>query len=355
MSLISRASRRMSIENFIKDAKKGESLKYKAEAGKTHLIYFPYEEVEVEENGEVKKIKSLIALSGKLHDWETCAGKYSSTICTAGIVEKDEEGNIINDGSCAICDRVSDAWDIVNYRMALAESKTDLVGKEREKYLESCKDTYMDSRKARDAREYLYMLVVVFETDKKGNVILDDDDEPEYSLKVMRLSGTRAEKIQTQLDNSGVEMPGAEIKIQYPDEENKMLVVSGSSISAVFPDKYVNKKYLGKLTKMQEEIDNFEFEGLEKYFKEWEGMTTVQTQITVEKLFADWDEFQERLKTNPNDARYLEYSSNTSSIKVDKELDKESNNVDNIQKGEEKPKLGSTLDPNSAFKDTDKI
>ena len=50
----------------------------------------------------------------------------------------------------------------------------------------------------------------------------------------------------------------------------------------------------------------FEWDGLEKAFPEWAGMTTSEAQKVVDSMFEQWDIYKKDLLTNPQ-AKYLEY------------------------------------------------
>src|SRR5699024_2794841 len=50
----------------------------------------------------------------------------------------------------------------------------------------------------------------------------------------------------------------------------------------------------------------FEWDGIEKSFPEWAGMTSETAKNVVDNMFKAWDNFQKELETNPQ-ARYLEY------------------------------------------------
>ena len=49
-------TKRTNIRSFLKDASNQNSIKYKAEKKKTHVIYFPYQMMQDEETGQEVKI-----------------------------------------------------------------------------------------------------------------------------------------------------------------------------------------------------------------------------------------------------------------------------------------------------------
>ena len=140
MSFLESASKKATdVREFLKESANSNSLKYKAEKGQKHFIYIPYVIVQsLDEEGQAVNTKSLIAISGKSHDWNTSDGKYKTTICLKDVVREGENGVMLNDGSCPFCDRKDDGWDIHNYRMA-QEEKCGKVGEELKVHLEDAR------------------------------------------------------------------------------------------------------------------------------------------------------------------------------------------------------------------------
>ena len=68
----------------------------------------------------------------------------------------------------------------------------------------------------------------------------------------------------------------------------------------------VTNSYPAIIEKIQADVANFKWEGLESSFPEWKGMTTEQAKIKCNSMFSAWDSYTKELTTNPN-ARYLEY------------------------------------------------
>lgn len=307
-SFISSAKRVTDVKEFLRETASGNSIKYVAEKGAKHMIYIPAVlNVIKGEDQEEKEVKEVIALQGNVHEWKAPDGKYKSTICMKDLVrESDADKNImLNDGSCPFCDRVSDGWDIYNYRKEQEEASCTLIGEDKTKHLETILSDYRDERKAKEARAYMYMLVVKFRYDG-ANPIIGSNGLPEFDLKVMKLSSSRVNKMQEQLANSGIDMAGSELIFAYPAVDDRRLQVSQSTISAVFPDRMLTKKYPGLQEAIDKEVDNFEWDGMEKAFPEWAGMTTAEAKKITDSAFKKWDEYKQAILVNPN-AKYLEY------------------------------------------------
>ncbi|MEM4385943.1 MAG: hypothetical protein QXD03_05290, partial [Candidatus Anstonellales archaeon] len=245
-SLVSLGKRVTDVRTFLKEVSGGVSIKYVAEKGAKHVIYIPYiETVEVDDKGNEVVVKGLNALAGKVHEWQTPDGKYKATMCLKDIVRKDENtGVLINDGSCPFCDRIADAWDIYRYRKELEESSCKLVGEEREKHLEKVSATLADERKAKEARDYIYMLVVKFKMNDNNTPVIGADGLPEYELKVMKLSSSRIEKLEQQAKNAGCDsLADTEMIIEYANTDDKRLQVSQSTVAFPFPAARLTAKY----------------------------------------------------------------------------------------------------------------
>lgn len=296
------------IRQFLREAAGGNSLKYKPAKGQKHIIYVPFRTVEeTDANGNKVANREIIAISGAVHEWTGVDGKYNATICLKDVIRHDDAGNLLNDGSCPFCDAVGKAWDIYRYRIEQEEKTCGKTGDELTKHIESVKKGFADERKAKDAKEYIYLLVALYRTDPtRGNQpIKGQNGLPEFDLKVMKLSASRVEKLQQQMENSGADFVDSEVVFEYPNEDDSRLVVSQSTTAPVFESKQFIRMYPGLAEAIQAEVDKFEWEGLEKSFPEWRGMTSADATNTVSQLFGAWDEFQNELLVNP-DAKYLE-------------------------------------------------
>lgn len=314
-SFLKTASRNVvDVRGFLRESAGGNSIKYAAEKGAKHLVYIPYVNEEVtDEEGNTQVVKSLVAIGGDVHDWNSPDGKYNTTICLKDVIRKSDDGDIlINDGSCPFCDRVSDAWDIFNYRKQLEEENCKLTGDDREKHLEKANRTFADERKAKAARPYLYVLIVKYRLGESNTPVVDSKGLPEYDLKVMKLSRNRVDKIQQQIANAGSDMAGSELIFEYPATDNRMLQVSQSTTAPVFPNNQLVTKFPALKEKIDKDVAKFQWDGIEKAFREWNGMTIQEAGKITQELFEKWDEYNAQLIANPSgNVRYLEYVTDT--------------------------------------------
>ncbi len=303
------------VREFLRDAANTGGVKYKPEKGKKHLIYIPFQEVSiVNAEGKSETVREIIALSGKVHEWESPDGKYRTTICLKDVVRSNETGEVLNDGSCPICDKISNAWDIYRYRHDMEIEVCGKTGEKLDKHMEAMRKNFAIERKAKEARDYIYLLVVLYRLDAQGKIQLDQTGIPEYDLKVMKMSSTRVEKIQQQLENSGTEMPGSEIIFEYPNSDDARLVVSQSTSAPVFTEHRIVKQYPGLLEQITVDTEKFTWEGIERSFPEWQGMTTAEAKSIMDNMFEKWEEYKKQLTVNPG-AKYLEYvGTGTSSV-----------------------------------------
>lgn len=298
-------TKRTNIRSFLKDASSQNSIKYKAERKKTHVIYFPYQMMQNEETGETEK--TLIALSAKVHEWTSNDGKYHATMCTQGKIIPGENGVEITDGSCPFCDRISDSWDIYRYRYDLEERSCGKTGDELKKHMDTVKSQFLKERKTSDAKDQIYILIVLFKTDEKKNPVLGSDDLPSYELKIMKMSAAGATKLEQQMENNGISLEDAEVIFSYPDEEDIRLLVNGRTTTAVFPSNKITAKYPAILEKISKDVEKFDWDGIDKAFPEWTLVPTNQSKKTVKEMFRCWDQYLEDKEVNGDSARYLEY------------------------------------------------
>jgi len=306
------------------------SIKYRPERGQKHRIYIPFKNVTTKNNkGEEITKKQIIAITAGVHDLRMMDGKYKAVICLKGIKRKGKDGTILNDGTCGFCERVPDAWEIYKYRLESEKERLRASGmqeKEIEKHIEKVKRRFVDERKVKEARKYIYLLVIVYKTHENGEVIKGEDGLPEYELKVMKLSEKRAEKFQKQAEDSGDTLEGCELTISYPDENDLRLVVSQSTTAVVFPNSRIVNKFPGLAKKITHDIKNFTWEGIEDAFPEWKGMTTTESKKVLREIFTFWDEYKELSKKDPR-VKYTEYTTvptkNTPDFEIDEDLKEE--------------------------------
>lgn len=315
-SFVKRAGKQVAdIRAFLRDAAGGNSIKYNPEKGAKHVVYFPFKTVKVidEATGEEAAVKRIEAISGNFHEWTTADGKFKSVSCLKGIVENAEDGTVLNDGSCPFCDRIADAWGIYNYRKEKEELSCRLQGDQRENHLKITFNSFRDERKAKETRSYMYILVVKFRTKENNEPVIGADGLPEYELKVMKMSSSKVEKIQKQVVNAGVDLPGSEIIFEYPNVEDKRLLSSQATTTLVFTQKMLTSLYPALLNKINEDVEKFEWDGIEKAFPEWQSMTTAEALKIMDNAFEQWDKYQKELIVNPQ-AKYLEYVIETPTV-----------------------------------------
>lgn len=308
-SFLKSASKQVTdVRNFLRDSAGGNSIKYAAEKGAKHIIYIPYKtETNIDPTtGAEVPVRSICAISGDVHEWSTQDGKFKATVCLDGVVRKADDGTVINDGTCPFCERISDAWDIYRYRKELEEANCKLTGEQRKNHLEKTTRVFADERKAKEVRNYMYILVVKFRLNEAGNPVMGSDGLPEYELKVMKLSASRVEKIQQQVANSGSELPDSELIFEYPNVDDRRLLVSQSTTAPVFPNNRLVAKFPALMNKINEDVAKFEWDGIDKAFPEWAGMTSEAAKTTVDSMFEQWDAYKKELTINPQ-AKYLEY------------------------------------------------
>jgi len=299
--------RRSDLKEYIKDSAKQSSFKYKAEKNATHVIYFPYVTKQDAATGAV--VKELKAMSAMVHSWTTADNKFKSTLCTKNHALTGDDGEIITDGTCPFCDRVADAWEIYNKRYETEKVSCGLTGDALEKHMNAFKQQIGNERKVNTPTPYLYVYAIQFNTDTQGNPVLDADGMPTYEQKIIRLSSTKVEAINKQLENNGFEMPGSEIKFSYTDTDNPMLLAKNCTYTVVIPTlgKMITERYPNVVAKINADLAKFEWDGIEKAYPEWEVMPTKTAKVTVDQMFVLWDKYKADLLTNP-DAQYCEYT-----------------------------------------------
>ena len=305
---------RTDINQFHKEAADGHSLKYKAQSGVKHYLYFPYTAGQtVGDDGQTVTTRNLIAMSGEVHEWNDREDRYHATICLRDIVRHSEDGSVcLNDGTCPICSRVADGWSEYRYRMEQEEKRCDKVGPEREKHMEGVKAQLLKERKASEARPYIYILMAQFKLQNSApghyDPVIGENGLPEYDLKVIKMSAKAAEDLNVQMLNSGLGgVAGNAVLIDYPRTDDARLLAKDRRITAVQEVYNFCSKYPGLEQSINEDVAKFDWSGLEKSFREWEGMTTEGAKKCMDDLFRNWDTFKEQSKLDPVNARYLGY------------------------------------------------
>ena len=312
MSFLKAASRKTtSIERFLKESLEDGGVRYRTERGKRHYLYIPSMETEtLDAEGNVESNnKGIVAISGKVHEWKSPDGSFRATVCLKDVVRNGENGESLNDGSCPFCDTIRESWDIYNYRFELEseKAKREKSGADLEKHIEALKGELASERKTKEPRNLIYLLVAMLElspNNPKEFVIDKETGLPEFKLRVMKLTERRVKDIQTQLENSGLDMLESELIISYPDTNDSRLLVIQSTNSPVF-DK-ITEKNKDLKEKINIAVSNFEWAGIEKSFPEWAGMTSREADKIVNDLFSQWRKYLTEAEQNEN-AKYLEY------------------------------------------------
>lgn len=279
-----------SIASFLRDSA-DNSIKYKPESGKKHLVYFPYREVQ-DENGNV--VKSVIAMRGDVHELVPKPNDYDACVCMHGIVIKAEDGTLLNDGSCPYCDRVNDSYEIFKYKSKVAEDKAKargLTGTELEETIKDARRRFMRETPVGKAKPYLYMLIVQYKLNAQDNPEIGPDGLPVFELKVMKLSDKGITKIQETFQNSGIALEGSEAVFKYQVQDNAMLVAGSRTVSPVFQGKLMDK-YPGLKNAIKAAVDKWDWDGLGNAFKEWKGKSVAEAKAQCDTIFKAWDDFQ---------------------------------------------------------------
>jgi hypothetical protein len=295
------------IRSVLKEAASYNSIKYRPEKGVKHYIYIPYTEVEVvDDGGNVTKENQIIAMMLDVHEWVNIDGRYRTAPCLKDVV-REENGVLVNDGSCPFCDRIADGWEIYKYRLKMEEGSCGKTGNELKSHLDNVKRYFVFERKSKEPKTYIYMLVAQFKTDAAGKPVLGEDSLPEYDLKIMKMSLARLQKIKDIIENAGTSEIGCEIVISYPNEEDARVVVSQSTISVAFPTARFTTRFNGLEEKILKEAGKFVFNGIEKAFPEWSAVSTEEAKRMMDEQFRMWDSYKKELLVNP-EAKYLEYT-----------------------------------------------
>lgn len=308
MSFIQNAQRATTLDSFVKESLNQNGVKYVAERKTKHFIYVPYTEVpNVSEAGSSTQ-KAMVGYTAKVHEWYGPDGKYRSTVCLEGIIQEDAQGNIINDGTCPICNRVENAWDIYKHRIALASANSP-TGKPSD----ADKRAILDERKAKAATPYIYMLVAQFKTAQNGAPIINDvTNLPDFELKVMKLSTSRSQKMEKAISTTSGDLLGAEILFDYPDVDDKRQLIMQCVTAGIYPQspKSIVGQYPAVIDEINKAVAAFSWEGIEKSFPEWKGMTVKEANAYMATQFKKFDDWKKALEVDPN-AQYLEYTGTT--------------------------------------------
>lgn len=280
-----------SVDAFLKGAA-DNTIKYKPESEKKHWVYFPTMEIQ-DDAGNVTN--GIIALNARVHELRPEVDKYAACVCLDGIELTDDDGNVLNDGTCPYCERVSDSFDIYRYKMEEAEKKAlsrGIAGDELEEYKKNSSRKFMGETPVSKAKPYIYLLIVQFKLNSMDKPELGPDGLPVFELKVMKLSDKGITKIQETFKNSNVDLEGSEAIFKYQKQDTPMLVAGSRTVSPVFKGCLMDT-YPGLREAVQAAVDKWNWEGLETAFPEWKGRSTAAAKAECDKIFASWDAYKE--------------------------------------------------------------
>ena len=302
-----------SIKQFIESTEASTGLKYRGGVDVNHLVYFPYTDVQLEDGSTERE---LVAIQVGVHDWVTPDGKYHNTVCTNGVPVTDENGNVIYDGTCPFCDRVSDAWDIYRYRYDLEERTCGLSGNALVKHMDDIKSSIARENKVKAAVNYMYVLVAQIDIDDKNNFVIGQDGVPSYRLKIMRLSESQVDKLQLAIKGAGeADLCGCELLFSYGNggggnDNNvaQMLAMKDRVITVRGEKVMATVKYPELVNRINTDVAKFDWDGIEKTFKEFQ-QTPAETRLAlVNNMFSEWDKYKEKINAGDMSATYLEYN-----------------------------------------------
>lgn len=268
------------VNSFLRDSA-DNSVKYKPESGKKHHLYIPYSD-ENDERGEI--VKSIIAMSGAIHELAPAPDKYEAHVCLE---------QLFGPGECPYCDNVGKSWDIYRYKMDTAKARAEqggMNGAMLDDYLKKCSQTYGSERKVKTAKPYIYQLVVQYKLGADNKPEIGPDGLPAFELKVMKLSDKGIGKIQQTFENANMEYEGAEVIFKYEQKDNPMLVAGSRTITPVFQGKLVDT-YPALKGAIDAAVSKWSWEGIQKAFREWAEYDKEQALAKCEEMFHTWDEY----------------------------------------------------------------
>lgn len=301
------------VKQFLRDAA-DNNIKYTPERNARHQLYIPYI---LTQNEAGEEVKELVARAIGVHDIIPAPGKFEATICLDGIrmtdeSQRDANGNpiVLNDGTCPFCGRVADAWEIRNHLKKKEEANCGKTGDDLVEYMKQVGSRLQQERKVKEAKYYIYLLVVKFKLQADGKTpVLGADGLPDYELKVAKWSSSRVEKIQETFDNSMIELEGGEVVFKYPDVDSAMQLASQNTASPLFGQAKFTEKYPALKEKIDADVAKWSWDDLAKSFREWKGYSVQAAKEKCDELFRAWDAYKSDLGT-ANEHEYLEDTAN---------------------------------------------
>ena len=286
-----------SLAGFIQRGSAGSTLKYQAEKNTRHRVLFPETIVtETDENGNTSETVSIIAKAFKVHEWTGPDGKFKTALCLKQFGSE-----------CPVCDRTADGWEIRAFRKEREEANCTLTGDARTKHFEEFGKVLHQERKAKEPKDYLYVLCCQYKLNPDGTPVLGKDSLPEFDIKVMRISFSRAKTIEEQFSNNGMNMAGSEMIFAYGNYDDKAQLVGQCTPSPIFANVSFYEQYAGLKEKVAAAVNEFSWNDIDKAFSELGDVNEENLKQQMDRCFAQWDAFKKERETNPN-ARYGEYS-----------------------------------------------
>lgn len=284
------------VATFIKENASANKLRYSNEANVTHRVFFP---TYVNEEG----VEVPYIIAAKTHAWGE-GSSYSSCICTKGVAVEGTEF----DGTCPVCERLTDASDIVNYVKAEREAASTLVGEARKKFIEELDKEMWRDRKVAPAKTRYYVALAQLKCDREGRALLEGEDN--FTLHIASWTANTMNKFIDSLTMQDDEpnLGGREFKIKYGDYNDVMTRVGQAQVSVVAQGKALVEVGNALHKKVMEAMEKFDFQrSIELARPEVETKTPTQIKTAMNTLFREWDNYKAALAVNP-DAKYLEYS-----------------------------------------------
>lgn len=278
-----------SVKTFLRNSA-DNSIKYKAEPDRKHLLYIPFV-VSTDENGE--ESRNIIAIDAKVHGLTPGADKYEAYICQMGLEAQDDDGNITNDGTCPFCDRVSAAWDIYRFKMNKDKERFEkfgYTGKDLDTQLKSSSTKHSSEREVKEADPYIYLLVVQYKLGSDDRPEIGPDGLPVFELKVVKLSDKSIKKIQETFDNSNLQFEGAEVAFKYANESDIRLLANSRTVSPIVNGRLIDT-YPKLIDAINAAVSKWDWSGLERAFREWTPITTAAARAKCDNLFKAWDAY----------------------------------------------------------------
>lgn len=286
------------VATFIKENASANKLRYTNEANVTHRLFFP---TYVNEEGQT--VPYVVAT--KIHAWGE-GSNYASCICTKGVVVDGTEF----DGTCPVCERLTDASDIVKYVKAEKEAACTLVGEARKKYIEELDKQMWRDRKVSSANIRYYVALAKLNCDKEGRALLDKEGNDKFTLHIASWTKNTMEKFLDALTMQDDEpnIGGREFKVKYGDYNDAMTRVGQAQMSVVDAKKALVQEGNELYAEIMAAMEKFDFNrSIELARPEVETKSPAEIRVSMNSLFREWDNYKAALAVNP-DAKYLEYS-----------------------------------------------